>query len=226
MKLYSLILLIGLLFGLSSCIEIIDDISIKNDGSGTLKYTINLSSSKVKINSILALDSLEGKKVPTIAEIKDKIYSFQNKLETKTGISNVVIESNFTDFIFKLQCDFTNVNALQTALREVIEEESKEKNIPELEATWLSWDGNKLVRSIPEITVKKTKDIKQEDIDLMKQGNYTSITRFERAVEKFDNATATLSKNKMAVMVKTNPYALTQNSSLLENTIYLVPAKN
>jgi hypothetical protein len=213
-------------FGLTSCIEIIDDITLKNDGSGTLKYTINLSESKVKINSILALDSLDGKKVPSIPEMEERIASFKKKLSAKTGISNVTIESNFTNYIFKLQCDFTNVVALQNALKDVIEEESKEKNIPELEQNWLSWDGAKMTRSIPEITVKKTKEIKSEDIELMKQGNYTSITRFERPVEKFDNTAAVLSKNKMAVMIKTNPYALTQNSNILENSIYLSPIKN
>ena len=226
MKITSFIGLLVILLSFNSCIEIIDDISIKNDGSGTLKYTINLSSSKIKINSILALDSLEGRKVPTISEIQEKIISFKNKLEGKPGMSNVTLDYNFTDYIFKLQCDFTNVTALQTALKEVIQEESKEKNIPELEQTWLNWDGSKMVRSIPEITVKKTKDFKQEDIELMKQGNYTSISRFERTVDKFDNATATLSKNKMAVMIRTNPYALTQNSKILENTIYLTPIKN
>ena len=225
MKFWISSLLITLLFGLSSCIEIIDDISIKNDGSGTLKYTINLSSSKVKINSILALDSLEGQRVPSIEEIQEKITSFQKKLDAKPGISNVLVVSDFTDFIFKLQCDFTSVVALQTALKEVIQEESKEKNIPELEHVWLSWDGQKLVRSIPEITVKKTKDLKQEDLDKLKEGNYTSITRFERMVDKFDNPAAMLSKNKMAVMIKTNPYLLTQNPDLLENTIYLLPLK-
>ena len=225
MKLFTFLAFAFALFGTTSCIEIIDDISIKNDGSGTLKYTVNLSSSKVKINSILALDSLEGQKVPTIEELQTKITSFKNKLEAKPGISNVVLESNFIDFIFKLQCDFTNVTALQTALKEVIQEESKEKNIPELEHAWLSWDGQKMVRSIPEITVKKTKDFKQEDIDKLKEGNYTSISRFERSVDKFDNPSAILSKNKMAVMIKTNPYALTQNSDILENTIYLSPLK-
>ena len=60
----------------------------------------------------------------------------------------------------------------------------------------------------------------------MEQGNYTSISRFERMVDKFDNTSATLSKNKMAVMIRTNPYALTQNSTILENTIYLTPIKN
>lgn len=226
MKIISFISLLLIFISFTSCIEIIDDISIKNDGSGTLKYTVNLSSSKIKINSILALDSLEGRKVPTITEIQDQIISFKKKLESKPGMSNVTLDYNFTDFIFKLQCDFTNVTALQTALKEVIQEESKEKNIPELEQTWLSWDGTKMVRSIPEITVKKTKDFKQEDIELMKQGNYTSISRFERMVDKFDNTSATLSKNKMAVMIRTNPYALTQNSTILENTIYLTPIKN
>jgi hypothetical protein len=211
---------------LTSCIEIIDDISLKNDGSGTLKYTINLSSSKVKISSILALDTLDGKKVPSIPELEERIASFKRKLSAKTGISNVTIESNFADYIFKLQCDFTSVIALQNALKDVIEEESKEKNIPELDHNWLSWDGSKMTRSIPEITVKKTKELKAEDIELMKQGNYTSITRFERPVEKFDNSAAVLSKNKMAVMIKTNPYALTQNSNILENSIYLTPIKN
>jgi hypothetical protein len=222
---YTLVVFLSF-FGLTSCIEIIDDITLKNDGSGTLKYTINLSESKVKINSILALDSLDGKKVPSIPEMEERIASFKKKLSAKTGISNVTIESNFTNYIFKLQCDFTNVVALQNALKDVIEEESKEKNIPELDQNWLSWDGSKMTRSIPEITVKKTKEIKTEDIELMKQGNYTSITRFERAVEKFDNAAAVLSKNKMAVMIKTNPYALTQNSNILENSIYLSPIKN
>jgi hypothetical protein len=226
MKLFYTLVVFLSFFGLTSCIEIIDDITLKNDGSGTLKYTINLSSSKVKISSILALDSLDGKKVPSIPEMEERIASFKKKLSAKTGISNVTIESNFTNYFFTLQCDFTNVVALQNALKDVIEEESKEKNIPELDQNWLSWDGSKMTRSIPEITVKKTKDLKTEDIELMKQGNYTSITRFERPVEKFDNAAAVLSKNKMAVMIKTNPYALTQNSNILENSIYLSPIKN
>ena len=71
MKITSFIGLLVILFSFNSCIEIIDDISIKNDGSGTLKYTVNLSSSKIKINSILALDSLEGKKVPSLSEIQE-----------------------------------------------------------------------------------------------------------------------------------------------------------
>jgi hypothetical protein len=210
---------------LNSCIELIDDIKIKNDGSGTLKYTINLSSSKVKVTSILALDSINGLRVPSIPELNNRIAEFQKKLDAEPGISNVMIESDFESYIFKLRCDFTSVSSLQTAIKEVIRDELRDKNVPELDAIWLNWDGQKLVRSIPEISVKKTTEFQQEDIALLKQGTYTSITRFDRPVDHFDNPSAQVSSNKMNVMIKTNPHALSQTPSLLDNTIYLVPLK-
>ena len=80
MRLLTFLLLVFSLFGLTSCIEIIDDVTVNNDGSGSLKYTINLSASKVKINSILALDSLEGRPVPSKEELEERIVSFKKKL--------------------------------------------------------------------------------------------------------------------------------------------------
>ena len=211
---------------MSSCIEIFDDLTIHNDGTGTFKYNINLSSSKLKINSILALDSLNEMKVPSIEDIKSQIARVKSKFEIKPGISNVMIESNFTDFIFKIKCDFTNVGVLQTAIKEVISEENLIKNIEDLSHNWISWEGQKLTRDIPEITLKKTKELTPNEIELLTQGKYTSITRFDRPIEKFDNQTAKLSASKTAIMLQTNTYSLLQNAKLLENTIYLSPLKN
>jgi hypothetical protein len=218
--------LIITLLSLSSCIEIIDDLTIKTDGSGTFKYTINLSSSKIKVNSILALDSIDGKKVPRLDEIKQKIEQFVKTLDAQNGISNVKFEDNYTDFIFKFQCDFTNVSTLQNGLKQAILIVSKENSLPQLDYNWLTWDGSKLVRSIPEITEKKIKEIVLNDIELLKKGTYTSITRFDKEVEKFENPSAQLSKSKMAVMVKTDIYRLKENQNILENTIYLSTGKN
>lgn len=209
----------------TSCIEIYDDITIKSDGTGTFKYNINLSSSKVKVNSILALDSLDGKKVPSIKDIQAKINTYSQKLSEKEGISNVKIESNFTDFIVKFQCDFKSIDALQKAIKEVIIDESGTKDSKEIDHNWLDWDGAKLVRSIPNITTQYTEKLKAEDSELLKNGSYVSISRFDRNVEKFDNSNAQLSANKMAVMLRANAYSLTQNTSLLENTIYLTNQK-
>ena len=226
MKLKFIFLLFSSLFLFTSCIEIFDDLTIHNDGTGTFKYNVNLSSSKLKINSILALDSLNGHKVPTIEHIKAEIVRIKTKFEEKEGISNVTIESNFNDFIFKMKCDFSNVSSLQTAIKEIITEENILKNGEDLSHNWISWEGLKLTRDIPEINLKKSKELTANEIELLTQGKYTSITRFDRAVEKFDNPSAKLSASKMAIMLQTNTYSLLQNAKLLENTIYLSPLKN
>lgn len=210
------------LFSLTSCIEILDDLTLNNDGSGTFKYTINLSSSKVKVNSILALDSLDGKKVPSVDEISAKIKDVIDQLKEQHGISNVQMETNYDDFIFKLQCDFTSLKTLQDAITLIAKSEAKNNNLKEFDTRWLSYDDDKLIRSIPQITIEKTSQLKKEDAELLKEGSYTSITRFERDVESFENETAKKAKNNKAVMLRTNTYSLSQNPSLLDNTIYLV----
>lgn len=219
------ILFVSLLLIFSSCVEIIDDISIKSDGSGTFKYTVNLSSSKVKVNSFLALDSLDGKKVPSLSDIQEKIALYKAKIEQKEGISNVKVDANYTDFILKFQCDFKSVDALQKAFKDIVIEENKNKEIKEINHDWLDWDGTKLTRSVPTLTTQTTEKLKAEDAEALKNGTYVSISRFDRPVEKFDNSNAQLSANKMAVMVRSNTYSLAQNIGLLENTIYLYGVK-
>ena len=70
----------------------------------------------MKVNSILALDSLDGKKVPSIEEIKTKVSLFKKTLSLQNGISNISISENYTDFIFKFECNFTNIDLLQEGL--------------------------------------------------------------------------------------------------------------
>lgn len=196
-----------------------------NDGSGTLRYKVNLSESKVKVNSILALDSIDGKKVPSIQEISSKVGDFARILDAQTGISNVLIEENYTDFILKFSCDFTSIMALQAGLANAIEAVSKEKLGPEADEIWITWDGNKLKRSIPAFARAKVKAFKSNELDLLKEGSYTTITRFDRPIERFENTLGTLSKNKQAVMMKASAFSIKENQDLLENTIYLISSK-
>lgn len=210
-----------LLSFLTGCIEIIDDLTLNSDGSGTFKYTINLSSSKVKINSILALDSLDGKKVPSLEEIKAKIKRIEVQLNQQTGISEAAIESDYANFIFKLSCKFQSLENLQNAVKIVVTAENNNKSIPELDYNWLVFSDLTLARSIPELTVVKSKEINENDRLTLKEGSYTSITRFDIEVDKYNNEKAKLSANKKSVMIRTDPYSLTQNPKLLDNVIYL-----
>lgn len=219
--LYIIPFFITMLFGFSSCVEIIDDLTINADGSGTFKYTVNLSSSKVKINSILALDSLEGRKVPSLDEIKEDIDRLVKAFDSKEGISNLVVDANYDDYMFKVSCDFSSLNNLQKAIKDVVREETKYKDSQELDHNWLSLEDDVMERSVPQITIEKAKEIKQSEKDLLKEGTYTSITRFSRSVEDFKNKNAIISKNGMAIMVKTDPFSLIEDHHLLDNTIYL-----
>lgn len=219
---YTRILIFSILaLALTSCVEIIDDLTLNLDGSGTFKYNINLSSSKIKINSILALDSLDGKKVPSLNEIKEKINSVREKLESEPGLSHVSITADYVNYIFKLSCDFASLDELQAAIKTIASSENSGKEIPELDHNWLIFSGKTLERSVPKITIQKSKEIKDNDREMLKSGSYTSITRFENEIEKFENSKAKLSANKKAIMLRTDPYSLTQNPNLLDNTIYL-----
>lgn len=217
-------LLLFFLFGLvSSCIEIYDDLTLNNDGSGTFRYKINLSESKIKVNSILALDSLDGKPVPSKTQISAKINEFVRLLDAQVGISNVLIEENYTDYIFKFSCDFTSVRNLQDGIKLSLAQISNDKYTTTAEQFWLSWDGNTLVRTIPAYVTQQIKNYKLDNEEALKQGVYTSIARFERPVATFENKLGTLNKNQLAVMVRTNTFDLKSNQHLLDNTIVLTP---
>jgi hypothetical protein len=216
--------LISLVFGLSSCVEILDDLTLNLDGSGTFKYNINLSSSKVKVNSILALDSLDGKKVPKLPEIKTKINLFKTSLAGQPGISNVKIETDYEQFIVKLSCDFTDVTKLQEGLKNAIASvDPSIKDASDYSHNWITWSGDKLERTIPNISQKSFTNMKQSDLDLLKTGSYTTVSRFAKTISKTDNTSATVSKSRTAVMLKANAYLLTKNPKILENTIHLNP---
>ena len=222
MKKIIVIFFVPCLFIFQSCIEIIDDLTIHKDGSGVLKYTINLSASKVRVNSILALDSLDGAKVPTISEIKKKVALFKQTLALQKGITNVQITENYTDFIFKFECNFINVNLLQEGLQKSYSVISNDKSNTNSNFTWLSLDSKQLKRSVPELTIERFKEISQKDNELLKTGSYTSITRFDHLIARFDNPLSKISKDKKALMLKTNIYSLKEKQSILENTIYLI----
>lgn len=221
MKSFRIFIFSFLLLSMGSCVEIIDDLILNSDGSGTFKYNVNLSSSKVKINSILALDSLDGKKVPDLDEIKASVNRVLEKFKEQSGISNVEMDANYNDYVFKFSCDFESVELLQEAIKEVVKSETKEENNAELSYDWASFDGNEMTRSIPKVTIKKSAEINQRDIALLKEGSYTSITRFEKTIDHFENPKAVLSKNGMAIMVRTDPYSLIQDQGLLDLQIYL-----
>ncbi|MFN4910792.1 MAG: hypothetical protein ACK438_12105 [Flavobacteriales bacterium] len=219
-----LLIFLPMLF-LSSCIDIIDDLTLNNDGSGTLKYSINLSASKVKVNSILALDSFNNQKVPSIEEIKKTIREFQALLANEPGISNVKIDLNTVDFIVKFSCDFNHVNNLQKALKKTIAIMNEAPINPAHDGDWIVWDGTNVSRIIPGAIVEKSRNYQNTDLPLLKTGTYTSIGRYGRPIAKVTNVKCKLNPSKTATFLQVNAFELRNNNRLLENTVVLTPQR-
>ena len=220
------IVFIFLCFTLSSCIEILDDVTFNPDGSGEFKYTINLSSSKLKINSILALDSLDGKKVPSKLELQEKVSDLIGVLNCQEGIREVSVEENYDNYILKVSLHFDNVESLLAAFKETMEGVGNTAVEDTSNYNWVSWDGLTLIRQIPDLSSFKFRLVKKEDQELMRSGMYTSISRFDSPVDQIENPSAIISKNNKAVMLRSSLFDVFGNPSIMDNTISVKPADN
>lgn len=218
-----LLLLILSLLCLTSCIELLDDITLNSDGSGKFKYLVNLSSSKTKANSILALDSIDGYRVLKKPELEKKIKDFKQYMSEEPGISNVSVEYNFEDYIFKFNCDFDNVKNLQSAIKNSIDKLSVTEYQSDL--NWLVWQNSKLDRNIPDIATDRFGNSRWLDLQLLQTGTYTSISRFDKPVETYTNSLSKVSKSKKAIMIQVKTSELFNNPQLLKNKILLEGTK-
>ena len=112
------IFVFALLLICTSCFEVIEEVSLNDDGTGkvTLTLTLNLSRSKTKINSIMLLDSVNNYAAPSEQQIRKHFAEMVKKVKNTTGITNVSNSIDMEDYIFTLSCNFNDVDALNTVV--------------------------------------------------------------------------------------------------------------
>jgi hypothetical protein len=108
-----------LVFFLSACFEIVEDITFKKDGSGTFKLIINLSQSKNQINSLMKLDSSSGYEIPNEKKINTYLDQSLKVLKSTEGLSNISIKRDFTNWLFEIKADFSTTENLETGLKNI-----------------------------------------------------------------------------------------------------------
>ncbi len=101
------LLICGLSLTFQSCFDIIEEVSLKTDGSGNFKMVLNMSRSKTKINSIMKMKTVNGHDVPTKTEIKQKVADIESVVKKTTGISNVKTSLDFENYIASITCNFS-----------------------------------------------------------------------------------------------------------------------
>lgn len=211
-----------LIVSLSSCFEIIEEVNVNNDGSGALSYTVNLSQSRTKINSLMMLDSLNGYKIPDENDIRLKINEVLNLIEKTEGISNLTQKLNFQDFVFEFSCDFADPNALNEATKIV-------KSVYEINDPYANSDDHFTFNSSSKSFRRKgdysgeadLDKVKEEDLALLKNAEFTGIYRFQSEIYSASNTGTRISPNRKAAMMKAKVLDLMTKKQNIENIITL-----
>jgi hypothetical protein len=194
----TLLLAISIFF--TSCFEVIEEITLSKDGTGTMRLTVNCSQSKTRIAAIMLMDTIHGHKVPRKQEIQQEIDKTVAQLSRMPGISNVKSTVDFTNFIADIRFSFKDVADVNHLTKALLEQyKVKSTNIPTYsynkeEARFskdYSYSGD---------VKKQFNQLKDRDKEIFKTAAYVSILRFETTITDYSNKLARISRNQQAII--------------------------
>ena len=204
---------------LTGCLEIIEEVNLNPNGSGTLNLTINASQSKSNLDKIMGQDSIYGQKVPKRQDIEKALADVSNKLKNTKGISNVEMNRNFNNYILVIKCSFANVAALNAAINNIWLLYDKKASVNMLH---FSYEQNTFKRSFDYNLIKNVKDkLGSQEKDILSKSNYTTIYRFQSEIISNTNTSATLSKSKKAIITKNTILDIVNGKKNIQNQIKL-----
>lgn len=111
-KLFTILLVLVVSFGTSSCMNLIEKIFFNADGSGSYSFTMDMSELK-------SLAEMSGEELSS-ADLKEEINFDDNetvrKLTSIDGISEVSTKFDDDNFSMTVRFDFNNINALNAGM--------------------------------------------------------------------------------------------------------------
>lgn len=220
-KKFLFVVMLATLCFFSSCFQVIEEINISNNGSGTVTLTVNLSSSKAKVASIMLLDSVNGYKVPTRLKIQQEMDEVVAYLKNSPGIGNVTKRLDFDNYIATVSFSFRNISNINNINQRVL----KKLKVNAVSNSSYTYNpaNNVFQRNYMHTSqaVLQYNKLKPEVKNVFKQATYTSIYRFERPVVSMSNPLAKTSNTKRAVMLNTGILGLINGKTDISNKIIL-----
>jgi hypothetical protein len=220
MKKTAYLLLFCCLILFQSCFEIIEQVFLKNDGSGNFQLVVNLSKSKTKLNSIIKMKTVNGHDVPSKVEVKSKIDAIERTVAKTPGISDVKTTVDFDNYIATINCNFSNVSKLNDAIKNVYD--SEHGKIKGVEKTYDYNAATGVFTRMNKFSLKDDyKKMSNADKEIFATANYTAIYKFEASVTAASAAATQISGSKKATMLKLNALDIVTGKKSVENKINL-----
>ena len=215
------IFILAIIISLTSCFEIIEEVALNSDGSGSYEYTLNVSQSRTKLDQIMRMDSINGYKVPQKTDLKEPLQKLITKAQSINGISNVGKIEDFDNYIFSFTCDFKNIESLNRLVAELRRASNDTRtDIPDIH---FSYDAlsKRYVRNGNYSIKGDLGKMKDADKVIFDGATFTSIFRSDAELTSFSNNNAKISPNKKALMLRIDVLDLINEKTSMGNTIQL-----
>jgi len=210
-----------IIFLCQSCFEIVEEVSLNNDGSGSFCITINMSQSKLNINAMLLLDSVNGRHVPKVEDMKKALGKIEQTLTNDSSLTKIKTTQNWDDYIFSICGNFKNIVALNKAINDINTLFTKQTGHTSTIKDHFTYSHNVFKRLNNYNLVSDYNSLPEKDKMVLKDAKYTAIYRFKTPVESCSNVDALKSKTGTALMLKASIKDLITNKKTIENTVHL-----
>lgn len=183
------------LFLLSGCIDIVEEITINPDKSGTVAFSMDLGT----LGSI-AMNMGESYMQGTLLDqIKNLPETAAGLLKNVNGLSNITSVTNKKGFYF-VSFDFKNQKDLNNALYKLFDVKK-----PFFAPNYIKIKKHKIVKKnyapVLRLFLKKYKD-QIKDASILKLINYKTVINLPTEVKKFSNKKSTTSTDKKTMEFK------------------------
>jgi hypothetical protein len=186
---------------LTGCLDILEELTVKKDGSGSFTYQVDAVKMMEQMASFAAMDTT-GEMIPKMKHSLDSTFMSQwEKYKDIKGISNIKVDTS-TEYIYKVSFDFTNFDALNAArnLDQKPENQNafsfekgkvtRRNNVGELPANLGGEDGNEESSAMAK--------------QMLAEMKYKIVFKLPNKVKEVNNKTATISDDKTTVTLETN----------------------
>lgn len=212
-KLFSLLLAVVVTVFFTSCFDITEEITVKEDGSGNYISRIDATKFAEQMQLFAAFDST-GELIPKMKYSLDSTFSVTwDTYKSTKGISNVKIDTSVA-YVYVLNMDYANINALNSAIG---------KSKSESEQNLYSWEKGKISRKDTPLNLgdMKSEDETQKEMveGFLKDMKYTIIYNLPGKVKEQTNKESKISNDKKSVVLECNLLDVIDGKVKLSNEV-------
>lgn len=215
--------------GFTSCITIEEIYTFRSDGSGNMKYVIDMSETADLMNSFKSdEDDEESAGNEDLDEAVESLKETAEKLKSISGITKIENTADNEKLIYTLSFDFKDIDALNKALNEVIKDSSSAEF-----HEFFTMKGKNLVRnSKMGDQMKGIAGEEDEEMDetakemanmMLESMKYNITFNFENGVKsvKTKSTIGELAEDKKTYTMKANFKQLSEGKNLMDASFKL-----